>query len=66
MNIRKYAYSLVLILVVCSGCVTRTGTRSKNIMEVPVSRKGSSSWDTGMVSEQKRTIWFWQADFWQP
>ncbi len=66
MHTRKCGCLLVIVLVVCSGCVTRTGTRSKSIGEVPVSRTGTGSWETGMVRDQKRTIWIWQADFWGP
>lgn len=58
-GLRGFAFLLVVVAAMASGCVVRTTTRQMKLSEMKDGKPGGQ-----VVS--KETIWIWQREFWNP
>ncbi|MDD4872493.1 MAG: hypothetical protein PHR77_18240 [Kiritimatiellae bacterium] len=61
---KKIAFIFLLVIMFCSGCVSRTITRSPRLFEVDKNDQRVKVDKVGEITETK-TIWFWQKEYWR-
>jgi hypothetical protein len=61
-TMKKVIFTLFLIMIFCSSCVSRTITRSPRLFEIDEADRQKKVDKKGEITETK-TIWFWQKEY---